>query len=55
MQKLKSFIAQCSRVWHILRKPSKEEFFMISKISALGVLAIGLVGFLIGIIMRVFS
>ncbi|MBS3083913.1 protein translocase SEC61 complex subunit gamma [Candidatus Pacearchaeota archaeon] len=54
MQKLKSFIVQCVRVWHILKKPTKQEFLMISKISALGILAIGLVGFLIGIIMKMF-
>ncbi|MEK6792195.1 MAG: protein translocase SEC61 complex subunit gamma [Nanoarchaeota archaeon] len=55
MQKLKSFITQCVRVWHILKKPTKQEFLMISKISALGILAIGLVGFLISVIMKMFS
>ncbi len=54
MQKLKSFLAQCGRVWHILKKPTKEEFLMISKISALGILAIGLIGFLISSMMRLF-
>ncbi len=55
MEKLKSFIIQCTRVWRVLKKPTKQEFLMISKISALGVLAIGLVGFLIGLIMKLFS
>ena len=55
MQNFKSFITQCVRVWHILKKPTKEEFLMISKISALGILAIGLVGFLISAIMKTFS
>jgi len=55
MEKLKSFFSQCRRVWTVLRKPSKQEFRTISKISALGILAIGLVGFLIGAIMRLFS
>jgi protein transport protein SEC61 subunit gamma-like protein len=55
MQKLKSFFGQCRRVWIVLKKPSKQEFNTISKISALGILAIGLIGFLIGIIMRLFN
>ena len=45
--KLKSFVLQCGRVWHLLRKPTSEEFKSISKISALGILAIGLIGFII--------
>jgi len=50
-EKIGSFTAQCVRVWHLLRKPSKEEFKGISKISAIGLGLIGLLGFLISIIM----
>jgi len=46
-----SFFRKCVRVWHILRKPTKEEFTMVAKVSAIGILAIGLVGFLIALIM----
>jgi len=53
MEKLKSFFAQCRRVWTVLKKPTKQEFLTISKISALGILALGLVGFLIGAIMKI--
>lgn len=38
---------QCTRVWHLLKKPSKEEFVMVAKISALGILALGAAGFII--------
>ncbi|MBS3082210.1 protein translocase SEC61 complex subunit gamma [Candidatus Pacearchaeota archaeon] len=55
MQKVKSFLIQCLRVWRVLKKPTREEFLMISKISALGILAIGLVGFLISSIMKTFD
>ncbi|MEK6820123.1 MAG: protein translocase SEC61 complex subunit gamma, partial [Nanoarchaeota archaeon] len=44
---VKSFLQKCIRVWHVLRKPSSTEFKMIAKVSALGILAIGLIGFLI--------
>ena len=47
----KPFLKKCIRVWHILKKPSKEEFSMVAKVSALGILAIGLVGFIIALLM----
>jgi len=52
--KLKSFLIQCGRVWHVLRKPTMEEFKTIAKISALGILAIGAIGFIISDIMKAF-
>lgn len=53
--KLKSFGSQCLRVWHVLRKPNATEFKGIAKISALGMLAIGLLGFLVTVIMSYFK
>jgi protein transport protein SEC61 subunit gamma and related proteins len=50
----KDFAKKCARVWKILRKPSKEEFWMVAKVSAVGILAIGLIGFLISFIMNLF-
>ncbi len=44
---LKSFILQSARVWHVLKKPTNTEFKSIAKVSALGILIIGLVGFVI--------
>ena len=55
MIKLKSFGAQCLRVWHVLKKPTGAEFKGIAKISALGILAIGLLGFLVTVIMSIFK
>ncbi len=49
---LKSFLKQCKRVWHLLRKPDKEEFWTISKVSAIGLGLVGLMGFLIAIMME---
>ncbi|MBS3091524.1 protein translocase SEC61 complex subunit gamma [Candidatus Pacearchaeota archaeon] len=45
--RLGSFLVQCKRVWQVLRKPTNEEFKTIAKISAIGVLIIGAVGFII--------
>ena len=45
--KIGSFFIQSKRVWHILKKPTNEEFKSIAKVSALGVLVLGALGFLI--------
>lgn len=36
-------------MWHVLRKPSREEFTTVAKVSAIGILIIGAVGFLVAI------
>ncbi len=51
---LKNFIAKSKRVWLVLRKPTKKEYTMVAKISAIGILAIGIVGFIISLIVKIF-
>ena len=48
----KSFLVKCKRVWHALKKPSRKEFEQVAKVSALGILALGVFGFLISIVMK---
>jgi len=48
----KSFFLKCKRVWIILKKPSKKEFETIAKVSAVGILIVGTIGFLISMIME---
>jgi protein translocase SEC61 complex gamma subunit len=43
------------RVWHLLKKPSSLEFKTISKVSAIGLLIIGLVGFMVSLFMGFFK
>ena len=52
--KLKSFLMQCRRVWMILRKPTGDEFKAIAKVSSLGLLIIGLMGFIIADLIKMF-
>ena len=47
--KLKSFTKESIRVFKITRKPTKAEFFIIVKVSSIGIGVIGLIGFLITI------
>ena len=46
-QKFKSFVLQSKRVWHVLKKPTGVEFKTIAKISAIGILILGAIGFII--------
>ncbi len=48
----KSFLMKCKRVWMALKKPSKKEFTTIAKVSGVGILILGLFGFLISGIMK---
>lgn len=45
--RLKSFVIQSKRVWQVLKKPTGAEFKTVSKVSAIGILIIGVLGFAI--------
>ncbi len=47
ISKFKKFIRECVRVLRVLKKPSTMEFKTIVKVSALGMMIIGFLGFLI--------
>lgn len=46
---LKKFVRECKRVLKVTKKPSGSEFKTIVKISALGMLLIGFIGFIVQI------
>jgi protein transport protein SEC61 subunit gamma-like protein len=50
----KAFFVKCKRVWHVLKKPTRKEFETIAKVSAIGVVILGVVGFFISMIMKMF-
>ena len=50
--KVHSFIVQSVRVWHVLKKPTAEEFKMVAKISGIGILALGALGFIISDVIK---
>lgn len=45
--KLKAFIEECRRVLLITKKPTSDEFKTIVKVSGIGMLIIGVIGFII--------
>ena len=50
----KSFLLKCKRVWHVLKKPTKQEFEQVTKVSAIGIVLLGIIGLLISMAMKVF-
>ncbi len=52
--KTKSFTIKCKRVWHALKKPSRKEYEQVAKVSAIGIAALGILGFLVSIVMKAF-
>jgi len=51
--RFKSFIKECRRVLTLTKKPSSEEFKTIVKVSGIGILVIGLLGFVISMLFQV--
>lgn len=49
---LSSQLQQYKRVWRLLKRPTMQEFKMIAKVSIIGLLAIGAIGFIISLIMN---
>lgn len=50
----KTFLLKCKRVWFVLKKPTRKEFELTSKVSAIGIVALGVVGFVISLIIQLF-
>ena len=50
-QKISTSLAKYQRVWRLLKKPTVEEIKTVSKVSAIGILIIGAIGFAISVVM----
>ncbi|MFQ6129353.1 MAG: protein translocase SEC61 complex subunit gamma [Candidatus Hadarchaeaceae archaeon] len=44
---MRRFLSNCKRVLRIARKPDKNEYLQVAKITGLGIVLIGFIGFLI--------
>ena len=53
--KSKAYLNECVRVLRITKKPDNKEFKTVVKVSGLGIIAIGLIGFFIMLFMRIFK
>lgn len=50
VEKLKRFVNKCVIVLRVTKKPTKQEFMTIFKVSGLGIVIIGLIGFVVQIV-----
>lgn len=50
MARCKEFVGECVRVLKVTKKPDKQEFMTVVKVSALGIAIIGFIGFIITMI-----
>ena len=49
-RRIKTYVLECKRVLKITKKPDAVEFKTIVKVSGLGLLIVGLLGFLISMV-----
>ncbi|AIJ06148.1 preprotein translocase, SecE subunit [Methanocaldococcus bathoardescens] len=47
IEQIKEFIEECRRVWLVLKKPTKDEFLSVAKVTALGISLLGIIGYII--------
>ena len=49
------FYKECKRVLRVSKKPNAEEFINFSKVTAIGILIIGVIGFIMVLIAQLFG
>ena len=49
-ESMESFIKQCQRVLKVSRKPDREEYINVAKVTGIGIILIGVIGFIISVI-----
>ena len=50
LSRLKSFMLECMRVMRITKRPTMEELKATVKVSGMGILIIGIIGFLVHLV-----
>jgi len=53
-QRFKSFLVECRRVWQVTKKPTNEELKIIVKVTGIGILIIGFIGFVVNTLWQLF-
>lgn len=55
LKKIKEFLISSKRILSISTKPSKKEFWTMSKVIGLGMVIIGVIGFVVKLIMELIA
>ena len=49
-ESMASFIRQCQRVLKVSKKPDREEYINVAKVTGIGIILIEVIGFIISIV-----
>ena len=52
-ESIRGFLKQCERVLRVSKKPDNEEYKTVAKVTGLGIIVIGLLGFVISLVSQV--
>jgi len=52
---MREFIQNCRRLFQVAKKPDRKEYFQVAKITGLGILLIGMLGFVIMLVASFFT
>ena len=50
METISQFIRQCRRVLYVSKRPDRDEYINVAKITRIGIIIIGVIGFVISLI-----
>lgn len=55
METISKFIKQSRRVLYVSRRPDRDEYMNVAKITGIGIIIIGVIGFVISLIAQLFG
>jgi protein transport protein SEC61 subunit gamma-like protein len=52
-ESIRGFLKQCERVLRVSKKPDLEEYKTVAKVTGIGIIIIGVIGFIISLLSQV--
>ena len=52
-ESIRGFLKQCERVLRVSKKPDADEYKTVAKVTGIGIIIIGVIGFIISLISQV--
>jgi len=55
MNNISQFLRQCRRVLYVSRRPDRDEYVNVAKVTGIGIIIIGVIGFIISLVAQLLS
>ena len=55
MNNISQFLRQCRRVLYVSRRPDRDEYINVAKVTGIGIIIIGVIGFIISLVAQLLS